>query len=150
MASIVGYRGFGTESELRIRGRVLEREPPRVDPDDPLWRHVIDTLRRLETDEIPNARVLATHGGRSAVAMTDAEGYFEIRLPARNPAPGWHDVPLTVLEPSGGGGAIDGAARVLVPTSDAEFGVISDIDDTVLRSHVSNRLLFARAALLRT
>ncbi|MGH7483506.1 MAG: phosphatase domain-containing protein, partial [Longimicrobiales bacterium] len=56
---------------------------------------------------------------------------------------------LTILEAFGDSERIEGTAPVLVPSSEAEFGVVSDVDDTVLRSHVTNRLLFARAVLLR-
>jgi phosphatidate phosphatase APP1 len=50
--------------------------------------------------------------------------------------PGWNDVELELLHPA----ATRTTARVLVPSKQARFGVISDIDDTVVTSNVTSKV----------
>jgi len=40
------------------------------------------------------------------------------------------------------------SARVLVPSASARFGIISDIDDTVISTHVSNKLKMVLTVIL--
>ena len=54
---------------------------------------------------------------------------------------GWHAVEIELLEPKPRSGrAVRARADVLVPASTARFGVISDIDDTVVWSDVGRKL----------
>jgi phosphatidate phosphatase APP1 len=73
-------------------------------------------------------------------------------LPLTRPLPAdrsWHSVRLELLDPEPDRPAeTNTAARVLVPPSDAEFGVISDIDDTVVRTEATSLLRMARIVLL--
>ncbi|MET0964735.1 MAG: phosphatase domain-containing protein, partial [Noviherbaspirillum sp.] len=64
----------------------------------------------------------------------------ELRLPQALAAAGWHSVMLTLLDPAPRAGQPPEAeTRVLVPPASARFGVISDIDDTVLWSNVTSK-----------
>jgi phosphatidate phosphatase APP1 len=63
------------------------------------------------------------------------------------PAPGppadglWHEVALELLDPPPRTGQpVRATGRVLVPPATARFGVISDIDDTVVQTNVTNKL----------
>ena len=66
--------------------------------------------------------------------MTNREGYFRIEL--KGSGYGWSDVPLELS----GDPSVCTVARVLVPSPRARFGVISDIDDTIVQTHVTSRL----------
>jgi phosphatidate phosphatase APP1 len=58
-------------------------------------------------------------------------------------------VELELLEPSSETAPpVRATAQVLVPSAAARFGVISDIDDTVLSSHVTNKLKMILTVLL--
>jgi phosphatidate phosphatase APP1 len=59
---------------------------------------------------------------------------------------GWDDIPLELAEP--GHRAAIARAPFLVPHSSATYGVISDMDDTVLQSEVTNFIRAARMVLL--
>lgn len=138
-AIILPYDGFGTPQALSLCGRVLEDEgfaPPR--DKDRAWRNLVAMLKRFESDEIPGARVLACYRDLRSEAVADSEGYFTVELRPRAPAlPGlWHKVGLRLIEPRGRASA---TGSVLVPSSTARFGVISDLDDTVIRSNVTNK-----------
>ena len=135
-AIILPYLGYGTSEKLALCGRVLQDEGFRPTSDsERRWRNLVAFVKRLESDEIPGARVRATFGGRSVEAISDREGYFSVEFAAPGLPAGWHDIQLQLLDlPAAETG------RVLIPPSDAEFGVISDLDDTVIQSDVTRKL----------
>ena len=141
---IVPYIGYGTTEALQLSGRVLEDEGIRAaSAGDTSWRNLVRTFKQLESDEVAGARVRASFEGEEREVSSDAEGYFGMTLtPAKGiDPPGWHTVPLELIDPPPrGSDAVRAQAQVLVPPATARFGVISDIDDTVVRTNVANRL----------
>ena len=137
---ILPYLGYGTAEKLTVCGRVLEDEGFRPTADaDSRWRNLVRFYKRLESDEVPGARVRGRFLGLQEEATSDGEGYFRLSIAPRGrlgPGP-WQEVELELLEPPGGARA---TAQVLVPSERAKFGVISDIDDTIVASHVTNKL----------
>ena len=128
---ILPYLGYGTPHQLTVCGRVLEDEGFRPAADaDGRWRNLIRFYKRLESDEVPGARLRAGN----AQAVTDSEGYFRIELEGSFQA-GWNEVKLELLHPA----TAEATARVLVPAAEAKFGLISDIDDTVVTSNVVSK-----------
>jgi hypothetical protein len=56
---IVAYRGFGTAHELHVTGRVLANERlAAASLEDPWWRNLYATYRRMGSAEVPAARVV--------------------------------------------------------------------------------------------
>jgi phosphatidate phosphatase APP1 len=53
---------------------------------------------------------------------------------------GWHQVALELLDPAPAASHASATAEVLVPPATAQFGIVSDIDDTVLWSNVTNKM----------
>ncbi len=149
---IVPYRGHGTRDRLVIRGRVLEGEPiPSASEHDSAWRNLLHTLRRIESDEVPAARLRARIGSREWETVADDEGYFEFDLEVSLPAAGpvWHPVEMELLDPvQPGVPPARATGYAIVPPEAARFGVISDIDDTVVKTDVTNLLRMARLVLL--
>jgi phosphatidate phosphatase APP1 len=144
---ILPYRGHGTSRELFLKGRVLEETGiTHPGPDDALWLNLLNMIRRFASDEIAGARVLASFGELRAETTADEEGFFEVRFRLAEPLDGssrWHPVELELLSPpSPGGGEVRSKGHVLVPRG-AGFGVISDLDDTVVRSSATNLLKMA-------
>lgn len=141
---IVPYLGYGNAHRLAVRGRVLADENfSQQSPEDSGWRNLIELYKRLESDQVVGARVRARFQDVELEAVTDRGGYFsfEIVLPAALASTGWHAVALELIDPiSADGKPVHATADVLVPPSSARFGVISDIDDTILWTNVTNRL----------
>ncbi len=137
---ILPYLTYGTPARLTVCGGVGEAEgsPPAAHADTG-WRNLIAFYKRLESDEVPGASVRARYLGAEVDAVSNGEGYFRVQVPTGGRlSPGaWHYVELELIRPQGGAGA---TARVLVPPARAKFGVISDIDDTIVASHVANKL----------
>src|SRR5205085_9883980 len=70
-----------------------------------------------------------------------------IDLPAPPPSDeAWVQATLRLVQPPEAG--VSAAALARVPTATAAFGVISDLDDTVIQSRVSNFLLAVRTIML--
>jgi phosphatidate phosphatase APP1 len=136
------YLGYGDPSRQQLCGRVL-RDPGfrPADAADPAWRNVVELYKRMQSDEVPFARLRARFAGLELDAQADDEGYFQFDLqPARAQPTGWHPVTLELLEPANPDGSrATAVGEVLVPGHAARFGVISDIDDTVLWSSVRQR-----------
>ena len=141
---IVPYLGFGTRERLQVGGRVLRHVTHRdADPSLGAWVNFAEFWKRMETDEVPGAHVQARFRHLVVGTVADDEGHFEFRLEPAVPLEnaGWHRIDLELMEPKPRSGqAVSAAAQVLVPPETARFGVISDIDDTVVWSNVRHKL----------
>jgi phosphatidate phosphatase APP1 len=150
---IVPYRGFGTPQKFYLRGRVLEDRgiSPPTD-NDSVWNNLLNMYRRFESDEIPYARVRARMGSIEQEAQTDVEGFFTLELEITEPLPSdqlWHTVELELVHPiREGAEPAKAEAQVLVPPEHVQFGVISDIDDTVLQTNAAHLIKMARTVFL--
>jgi phosphatidate phosphatase APP1 len=149
---IIPYLGYGTTDKLVFGGRVLEDEgfTPAGNADR-TWRNLINMYKRFETDEVPGARIRARFQGIENEATTDDEGYFSFEIePVRGlESNQWQQVELELLDPpSPKEHPVRATAQVLVPSATAKFGILSDIDDTVIESNVSNKLKMILTVIL--
>jgi phosphatidate phosphatase APP1 len=148
---IASYRTYGTATELRVMGRVLrDAELPPATDESTHWENLLATYRRFETDEVPGARVRITVGDATVDASANAEGFFDCAVRPRTPlhaADVWHTAAVELLSPVGAE-KVTATARVLVPAAGARFGIVSDIDDTVIQTDVTAMLRMARNLLL--
>ena len=149
---VLPYRGYGTPRQIFLRGRVLEeRGITRSGQYATVWDNLRNMARRFASDEVPGALVQASFRGHEVETRADEEGFFEVQLeldePLTDPA-GWHAVELELLHPpSPAREAVRSTGQVLVPAG-ARFAVVSDIDDTVVRSSATNVLKMAWIVLL--
>ncbi len=121
---IEAYIGYATPEALIARGRVLSairQAEPRAGQSR--WRNLRQMAALFLTDEVADVPVSAD----GSTSVTDAEGYFTLTLP-RAPGHGWREVPAHVP------GGAEVMLPVLLPDPDAAFGIISDIDDTILET----------------
>jgi len=145
------YGGFGTLSEVSVRGRVLEERPGAApSATDRGFDNFRRAFAQFESDEVAGVELELRAGERRVRVMTDADGYFHARLPlAERAAPGWFRIDAEVTRapyPVSAAARAEGA--VLIPEPSARFGVISDIDDTILRTHVRNKAKMVYLTLL--
>jgi phosphatidate phosphatase APP1 len=149
-AEVRPYRGHGTARALYIKGRVLESRtinPP--SNTDTRRTNLSNMARRFLSAEVPFAQVRGTFRGREVTSVADAEGFFDLRFEFPEPleeGTAWHPVEAEILWPYEDAGAT-ATGRVLVPGG-ARFGVISDLDDTVVQSSVTSLLKMLRTVLL--
>lgn len=151
---IEAYRGFGTPERLFLRGRVLRGSPiPPADELHDALTNLGNMLRRFESDEVAGAQVRVRCAGSTVAAMADEEGFFEAWLTPPQPLAAdrlWHEATVELLapEPPLGAAAIPGTGAILVPPVSAEIGIISDLDDTVVRTDAASVLRMARTVFL--
>ncbi len=142
------YRSYGTATRFYIKGRLLGDRGLRPQAaTDSGWRNFRSMVRRFNSREIAGAGLMAElpDGSQHAVS-TDDEGYFTLILePHALPAPQaylWYPIPVRVARlPTAFAAdqpAVRATASVLVPPPGAEFGVISDLDDTVFETSATN------------
>jgi phosphatidate phosphatase APP1 len=150
---IVAYHGYGTSDCLMLKGRVLaDRGIRPADATDSAWRNLRNMYRRFDSDAIPGARLLARFDAVEQTIIADDQGFFAARLVPAALLPHdrlWHSVELMLLAPHPARQAqIRAIGRVLVPPPSSQFGVISDIDDTVIRTDATSMVRMFRATFL--
>lgn len=146
-AIIFPYRGFGNEKEAFIRGRVLEKEEiihgDKVVPNT-LYYNLKKTWKRYASDEIPGVGVKGTFNGVEADSISDNEGYFDLHfkdLDAAALEDGWHNVELEITHmPFDLSFEEKATGEILISDQDNSFGVISDIDDTIIHTDIINKV----------
>ncbi|WP_121257439.1 App1 family protein [Nocardioides ferulae] len=161
---VVAYLGHGSAGRALVRGRVLDnREPSPVTAGESAWAAAGRTVSGFLTVELPGVPLHVEVGGVRVATTTDGEGYFDVEVgsaaePVALVAP-WTTARVTLAEPHRGVHPGDPGATaealVRVPAAGAAYGVISDVDDTVLQTGVQrtwSMLLqtFTGSALTRT
>ena len=147
------YRGHGTADTLYLKGRVLERrDTSGASESASVWENIVDMYRRFASKEIPGARLRVRAAGADFEACADQEGYFDLQITPVEPLAlekVWHEVELELLEPRvEGQETVCAVGHVLVPPPKTEFGIISDIDDTIVRTGATDPLTMARIVVL--
>jgi phosphatidate phosphatase APP1 len=150
---ILPYRGYGRADQLYLKGRVLEeRDIAAAGDNDTIWNNLINMYKRFKSNEIPHARLLVRFQGIEQQVETDQEGYFEINIQPPEPLPAgsqWVTLELELLHPLREGyPPVSAEGQILTPPPGAQFGVISDIDDTVVQTDAANLLRMARTVFL--
>lgn len=147
------YRGHGTPERLMLKGRVLENKNiTGATESDSIWENVLSMYRRFDSSEIPGAHLQVRFQDQTFEVTTDNEGYFDLGIEPQSPLAlerVWHEVELRLLSPDvPGSDPVRVVGHVLVPPPQAAFGVISDIDDTIVRTGATDPLTMARVVVL--
>src|SRR5688572_7550930 len=133
---IAAYRGYADGTSVELTGRVLA-EPPLGGPGekDGWWDNLLNTYRRFESDEVPGVEVVAQYRGRQGRAVTDHEGYYRIsmELEGHDADTLWEYASVTLAD-----GTLATSQPVMRVSPQARVGIISDIDDTVLQSSITD------------
>ena len=145
---IITFQTYGTESHLYLRGRALEDEE--IDLSEKgFFRLLCNSWKRFDTDEIRNTPIrIQLADGRVINEVTDKDGYFRIDRPLQNLECSVVDKGWLNFEISYGDTSIKRdmllqdrfLGEMLIPSKNADFGVISDIDDTILHTGVVSLL----------
>lgn len=153
------YMGHGGPEGVVVRGRVLDDPLPSAAVEsERVGEAVRRMLRNFVTDELPGVPLRVAVADAEVVIATDAEGYF---LASLRPDPDKLSRPWTTgtVELDGEYRGLPGRyttpVEVRVPELNARFGILSDIDDTILETGVQRvghmiRQTFTGSALTRT
>ena len=138
------YRGFGRGNEMLVRGRLMrDKQITRATDAEGMWRNLVNTWRRFESDEIAGAKVRVSYRDAVVESLTNREGHFQVRLEPREIAQHllWHEVACEAPDHKA-----TSIARVLLPAA-ADFGIISDIDDTIVHTGATNLITMIRSVI---
>lgn len=150
---IIPYRGYGTPRRVLVHGRVLECESvPASTATDSLGANLINTLKRIQSDPVPGGTVRVSVGTASRVLKCDEEGFFrewvDLETPLAPTEP-WQKASFELLSPLREGHAtVTATGLIQLPTGSPSFGVISDLDDTVIQSRITSFLQAVRTVML--
>lgn len=138
---VVPYTGYANDSRLIVRGRVIRhRKTTLLEPHTRAWRNFFALVRLMNSAEVPGVTVCAHFRSRDHDAVTDREGYFAFNIALDRKLERDVEIDLRLVAPvAADGEPIVARAAICVPPLSARFGVISDIDDTIVWTHVGNR-----------
>lgn len=141
---IHAYKGYGRADHVCLSGRVLLDKFIVSRKEDRAWHNFVNSLKRFRSNEVMGARLRVSLGDNDFVLTTDQEGYFLLDTDLAHPLSLQPDTrtvhaQLLLTHTPWQKVAVTAQASILMPVQ-AEFGVISDIDDTILRTEVTSLL----------
>jgi phosphatidate phosphatase APP1 len=147
---LLAYAGYRTPKSMRLRGRVVRFAPGLSKARGTgFFRRLRAMMAIYNSDELPGVAVRVTGYGLSCDVMTDEEGYFTFDLPVPQPLPlktAWEQV--TLETPGREAQQPSVSVPILAPGTDRNWGIISDIDDTVVETGATNFLKNWRRVLV--
>ncbi|SNR73484.1 Uncharacterized conserved protein [Maribacter sedimenticola] len=145
---IINFQSYGSANRLYVRGRAIEDENIDLDQKG-IFNLMQNTWKRFETDEIRNTAIKITlSNGKSVQGTTDDDGYYLIDedingLHDLANDEGWVNFELSFTDTNLKREILlknKFPGEMLIPSEHAKFGVISDIDDTILHTGVVSSL----------
>ncbi len=135
---LLAYRGYGNSGKFILQGHVfrgmaLTRPRKRYSA----WKNFIGLIKMFLIRTVPEATVQLNMDGVLHKVQTDKRGFFEFEISGHGLSEGWHQFELMLLdELVEGQETVSLEAEVMIQRN-FEYGLISDIDDTFLVSHVT-------------
>lgn len=145
---VIVYRGFVADDVAKVRVRVTETPELPGDSRIPYWEVAQANLHRHAALRIVGAEVQLRIGKHSATEVTDNHGFANFSLPVPGLRAGWHEA-HAVTTPIEDGESAAGTGRVIKPSPKAPFLVISDIDDTILLTGLTEGAAMVARTVLR-
>ncbi|MGM0931723.1 MAG: App1 family protein [Actinomycetota bacterium] len=139
VATVMPFTGYGTAGWIRVLGRVVMARPGAFDNGRMPSKLVADGIRGWRNFISPpaaNARVTISAAGIEHHVVADRGGVVDAKVSV-DLAPGWHTVTLRCE----GSEPVEAAVYVVPPGE--RFGVVSDVDDTVMVTALPRPLLAA-------
>lgn len=147
------YIGYANATHVSLHGRVLTNPPAELPgEEDGWWENIANTYRRFASNEVPGVNVEITYGDQRHLATSDSEGYFSLKTShdaAHYGESMWTQAICKIVgheQAKPDQSAV--TCKVLTPPADAEFGVISDVDDTVVHTQATQLLAMIKHTML--
>ncbi|MGI9525800.1 MAG: phosphatase domain-containing protein [Weeksellaceae bacterium] len=144
--TIKPYLSYANADSIRIKGRVLEDEGEIDIENRTMLDNLAINLKSFAADRAKYAKVIVSYEDEIIETYTDADGYFNVDIPiAQKPTNreflDWASAQVLAPEYTNNkGDMINAKINILLPHSDTEYIIVSDIDDTVLVTHVNSFL----------
>ncbi|WP_394275280.1 App1 family protein [Luteococcus sp.] len=137
--SVIPFVGYGTTDHIRVLARVVLRSR---EPQSHLGMATESFLqqrgwRNFFTAPAPRAQVQVRLDGSRVDVQADRGGYVDVRLRIQGLSSGVHDVEVVTED-----GAVSLVPVTVVP-SEETFGLVSDLDDTVISTSLPRLFIAA-------
>lgn len=141
------FRSYGHETLVHLIGRLVRpEEVPPVSADDSKWTNFWRNLKELSVHEVAGVKVRFELEGKSLVLTSNAEGMLLASTSAFGRlSPGLHELRASLVE----GQEVDGEEYRAEPSqvqlvihaqADTSPSLVTDIDDTIVQTQVTDKL----------
>lgn len=142
---VICYTGYGTAASIRVLGRVV-LVPRRARSG--IGKATEELIRRRGFRNFFSAACVCVpveiRAGEEVIpVLTDRGGYFDQRVRNHGLSAGWHGVEVRSA------GSEPEQARVHVVADSTTFGIVSDIDDTVISTFLPRPMIAAWNSFIR-
>nr|NLD40043.1 DUF2183 domain-containing protein [Actinomycetales bacterium] len=137
--TIIPFTGYGSTSFVRVLARAVMHDPAMEATDRTRegrlegqrgWRNFLGTHVAMLPVEI-------TAGNVTVRTKSDRSGYIDVVIRKHGMQPGWQNVTIRAIS----GDEAETPVHILAP--DVRYGLISDIDDTVMVTYLPRALIAA-------
>lgn len=145
---LLAYAGYRNAERARLKGRIVRYEKP-LDAGEGTLTRLRAMMEIYNSHELAGVAVRLEGYGQVLDTASDDEGYFDFDFPVPEPLPAhslWEYVLLTT--PGREMQAQSAKVPVLAPGADNRWGIISDIDDTVVETGATDFLKNWRRVLI--
>ena len=147
---LANFRSYGTRQHIYLLGRALADDDLKMHEDQSFLRTLRNTYKQFNSDEIRGVEVALQLPNKAILtAKTNSEGYFlfdkftSLNLGSYADDEGWirlrtgfvNKLKNSIIKNNN-----EFEAELLIPPLTARFGIISDIDDTILHTGVTSFL----------
>ncbi|MBA3677706.1 MAG: DUF2183 domain-containing protein [Sphingosinicella sp.] len=131
---LLAYAGYRNADTLRLKGRIVRYKKP-LNAGEGMLTRLRAMMEIYNSHELAGVKVRLSAFGQAVELLSDEEGYFTFDLPLAQPLPlrtAWEQVIVSTPETESQKAEIE--VPVLAPGTDNHWGIISDIDDTVVET----------------
>lgn len=139
---VVPFGGYAGNTTITAQARVLKNHPIWHTENDSPLKNLWNSFKRFESDEKKGVPVRVTFGTTAVTLISDHEGYIYLQHPFRQTVNEngslWMPITFEILQHNTVVSKV--TASILTPSPQASYGVISDLDDTVMHTGVTSIL----------
>jgi phosphatidate phosphatase APP1 len=146
------YYGYGNKNEVFVHGRVIENNIlSKPIHKYRIWDNIIAMYKRYVSDSIPNVNVQISFNGQTQQVCSNSLGYFDTTFYLEKPIDhDWLKVGFKLLDHiQDNQENVTASGHVMVSERNSQFGIISDVDDTILISKATKFIKKLRLLLLK-
>lgn len=148
--SVILIPSYGNNEYINVKGRILKVEKLSTsNNDDSRFKNFMRNIATLTFDEVKGVKVDIIFNGKTTKVQTNNKGIFETKIYGFGKVKtGINEIKAKINKYQPRYSSDTAAGRVCIQNkNDNTFGVISDIDDTIKKSYVTDKLKTARTLL---
>lgn len=129
------YHSFGSQNQIQITGHVFEESPPEISSKKNFFiANLISLISLFKIKPLANVELELNFAEKKYKTKTMEDGFFRFEFkPETELKKGWHNVEVSGISPVYGRTVLT-EGKLFVPEIN-DFAIISDIDDTIMKSY---------------